>query len=206
MIPTSIDGTDITGATIDSTDVTEITVDGQTVFSLSTGPLFDGFEDGNINEYSGDTNNFNVQTSDVFEGNFAIENTSRFATIHRQDAMQPGATATVFMKGSGFPQVNFGYDGTDGYIANFNPPSQLGIFRKDGGSLTSLGTNSNVTLPTNSFFKGVIEYNPPNFTLEAFDLQNNSLGTFSATDSTYSNTGFGFRGDTGDIYDSITIS
>jgi len=31
--PTSIDGTDITGATIDGTDVTEITVDGDTVFS-----------------------------------------------------------------------------------------------------------------------------------------------------------------------------
>jgi hypothetical protein len=35
MIPTSIDGTDITGATIDGTDVTEITVDGQTVFTAS---------------------------------------------------------------------------------------------------------------------------------------------------------------------------
>jgi hypothetical protein len=32
MIPTSIDGTDITGATIDGTDVQEITVDGDTVF------------------------------------------------------------------------------------------------------------------------------------------------------------------------------
>jgi len=31
--PTSIDGTDITGATIDGTDVTEITVDGDTVFT-----------------------------------------------------------------------------------------------------------------------------------------------------------------------------
>jgi len=35
--PTSIDGTDITGATIDGTDVKEITVDGQTVFSA--GPV-----------------------------------------------------------------------------------------------------------------------------------------------------------------------
>jgi len=35
--PTSIDGTDITGATIDGTDVTEITVDGDTVFSVSQG-------------------------------------------------------------------------------------------------------------------------------------------------------------------------
>jgi len=33
MPPTSIDGTDITGATIDGTDVTEITVDGDTVFT-----------------------------------------------------------------------------------------------------------------------------------------------------------------------------
>jgi len=37
--PTSIDGTDITGATIDGTDVTEITVDGQTVFSAETLPV-----------------------------------------------------------------------------------------------------------------------------------------------------------------------
>jgi len=35
--PTSIDGTDITGATIDGTDVTEITVDGDVVFSAVTG-------------------------------------------------------------------------------------------------------------------------------------------------------------------------
>jgi len=35
MPPTSIDGTDITGATIDGTDVTEITVDGDTVFTAA---------------------------------------------------------------------------------------------------------------------------------------------------------------------------
>jgi len=38
MPPTSIDGTDITGATIDGTDVQEITVDGQTVFQAVTIP------------------------------------------------------------------------------------------------------------------------------------------------------------------------
>jgi len=40
MPPTSIDGTDITGATIDGTDVQEITVDGQTVFT--SGPPSQG--------------------------------------------------------------------------------------------------------------------------------------------------------------------
>jgi len=39
MPPTSIDGTDITGATIDGTDVQEITVDGQTVFTAEKIPV-----------------------------------------------------------------------------------------------------------------------------------------------------------------------
>jgi len=39
MPPTSIDGTDITGATIDGTDVQEITVDGDTVFTAETLPV-----------------------------------------------------------------------------------------------------------------------------------------------------------------------
>jgi len=51
MIPTSIDGTDITGATIDGTDVTEITVDGQTVFTATVevnGLLVDDFADNKL--------------------------------------------------------------------------------------------------------------------------------------------------------------
>ena len=38
--PTSIDGTDITGATIDGTDVQEITVDGDVVFSASQAKIY----------------------------------------------------------------------------------------------------------------------------------------------------------------------
>jgi len=49
MIPTSIDGTDITGATIDGQDVQEITVDGQTVFSATfTNYIEDDFDDNSL--------------------------------------------------------------------------------------------------------------------------------------------------------------
>jgi len=49
MIPTSIDGTDITGATIDGTDVQEITVDGDVVFSaVSDAILSDDFDDNQL--------------------------------------------------------------------------------------------------------------------------------------------------------------
>jgi len=49
--PTSIDGTDITGATIDGTDVQEITVDGDVVFTSTVelnGLLIDDFADGKL--------------------------------------------------------------------------------------------------------------------------------------------------------------
>jgi hypothetical protein len=47
--PTSIDGTDITGATIDGQDVQEITIDGQTVFTSVQDAIFvDDWADGNL--------------------------------------------------------------------------------------------------------------------------------------------------------------
>jgi hypothetical protein len=53
--PTSIDGTDITGATIDGQDVQEITIDGQTVFTA--GPtdfyLLDDFGDNKLTNRTG---------------------------------------------------------------------------------------------------------------------------------------------------------
>jgi len=58
MPPTSIDGTDITGATIDGTDVTEITVDGQTVFAAERAPT-----DGLLHRY--DFSDLSTTTSAV---------------------------------------------------------------------------------------------------------------------------------------------
>jgi len=61
MPPTSIDGTDITGATIDGTDVQEITVDGQTVFTA--GPsLQDIVAPGDLKAWYPFTNNANDET------------------------------------------------------------------------------------------------------------------------------------------------
>jgi len=74
MIPTSIDGTDITGATIDGTDVTEITVDGQTVFSSAT--IVDDFETQNLNIWSGQTGSYTIDTSTVKVGTASLRYTN----------------------------------------------------------------------------------------------------------------------------------
>jgi len=69
--PTSIDGTDITGATIDGTDVQEITVDGDVVFSaaatLPTAGLLHRYD---ASELTGETDGQNVDTfPDLAGGN-----------------------------------------------------------------------------------------------------------------------------------------
>jgi hypothetical protein len=64
MPPTSIDGTDITGATIDGTDVTEITVDGQTVFTADALPGIYK-HDWIMNEGSGTTVSDEIGNSDL---------------------------------------------------------------------------------------------------------------------------------------------
>jgi len=70
--PTSIDGTDITGATIDGTDVQEITVDGQTVFSASLDVTQD-FEDGNVNDWVGiNGTTTSIDSTEVNTGSYAM--------------------------------------------------------------------------------------------------------------------------------------
>jgi len=63
--PTSIDGTDITGATIDGTDVTEITVDGDTVFTAGARAPADAIHHWPFNEGSGSTVNNILSTEDI---------------------------------------------------------------------------------------------------------------------------------------------
>jgi len=84
MPPTSIDGTDITGATIDGTDVQEITVDGQTVFTsgfdipnsaIHHYPMDEGSGSNmldNVGSVDGTINGASYITGNFFEG-FALD-------------------------------------------------------------------------------------------------------------------------------------
>lgn len=67
-------------------------------FLLVGGKTVDGFEDGDIAEYAGDTGSFSVQTSTVAEGSYALEGSSSgFITSHSglQDYPRRGQTWKV---------------------------------------------------------------------------------------------------------------
>jgi len=71
MIPTSIDGTDITGATIDGTDVTEITVDGDVVFTGGF-EYFDDFNTDTRSDYNFFSDAISKSSSSASISNSAI--------------------------------------------------------------------------------------------------------------------------------------
>jgi len=101
MIPTSIDGTDITGATIDGTDVTEITVDGDTVFTAGPDLPASTVLHLDADDYDDANNNWVANIgSDVPDG-----------------SGNPSST-TVTVSGSSFPAVRYDKSNSDASILN----------------------------------------------------------------------------------------
>jgi len=99
--PTSIDGTDITGATIDGTDVQEITVDGDVVFSAVSADVT--LPSNTVLRYAANTQNYNnndtVTTFVDSVGNF--------------DATASGNPQFLTNQVNGLPAVS--YDGSNDY-------------------------------------------------------------------------------------------
>ena len=216
--PTSIDGTDITGATIDDTDVQEITVDGDVVFSA--GPDFplvvDDFESGNLNDYT-NTSGFTISSSIVAEGSNSLElqNPANSFDMFSDfgDGLnaypQKGQKFSVLMYDSDVtvPNVQFGADGgnEDGYtIADSRFGGNTILRRLDSGNSTNL-LILNTSLNDSEFYEFEVQWHDgsgsaPDNTIEltVFEIDSNlnrinTIDNGSVVDSTYSsNRGVGF--------------
>jgi len=130
MIPTSIDGTDITGATIAGTDVTEITVDGQTVFSAQTLPVA---YSNLVAWYPFDSSFYGGSNADDVT---ALFNSGQSGDSTAYDGTVDGAT---YQASGGVTDVNAGansgafeFDGSNDYLENvYSVQSEIG-----GGNVT----------------------------------------------------------------------
>jgi hypothetical protein len=118
--PSSIDGTDITGATIDGQDVQEITVDGQTVFTAITDTV--------IHRYTFENNsNTTTLTDTVGSANGAIT----------------GMTYTTSLADGEFAG---NFDGENDDVTNLpteSPPISytFDVFQRDFGTIFAWGFN-----------------------------------------------------------------
>ena len=158
MIPTSINGTDITGATIDGTDVQEITVDGQTVFSAAETNLIARYAfDNNLNDSVG-SNDASVTTgsqsfsTDAKVGSHARDyNATGFDQINSVVDGESAFSITAHIK----PRNNTNFQ----IIMRKNPTGPFpdggdyGFNLSDSGEIRAFGNNDLVgpTLSANTF-------------------------------------------------------
>jgi len=134
MIPTSIDGTDITGATIDGTEVTEITVDGQTVFSAAYSPPANA------------THAYPDATGTDFAGNDDLT-LSGVSTV----------TGSRFTSGEAF-DFSSGGDADATLSESYNDPLTLIAFAEPTGNQSNF--NKIIQLHDNSAERALIQVNP----------------------------------------------
>jgi len=209
MIPTSIDGTDITGATIDGTDVQEITVDGQTVFTA--GPTNDiaNFNSGSLDSaFTGDRGNYSVVSSPTIEGSHSLtDSASGGETIYASNGLPdlpgPGDTFSTYIRGDGgsnFQRVLFGGpDGDNCYGAAAGSfGSSPRIEKIVSGSATGLASGSSST--NGDWFDLEVEFGSGgNITVRLFSVNQSTgsrisqIDSVTTTDTTFSTAGLGFQ-------------
>ena len=210
--PTSIDGTDITGATIDGTDVQEITVDGDVVFSaglnlspnlkhywtfddadVSGNTVFDtvGNIDGTIS--GGVTTGVAGELGEAFIMDGENDGEVNFGSIPICESATE-FTLSIFVKNA-TPAAD--WDRSNGNIfgdfRDFNDAIYMGLLDDNtvftnverSGTRTSLNTNDSLNL--NTFQHYVLVWDAP--TAETY-LNGNSIGANNGPSQTMSSTDF----------------
>jgi len=144
MIPTSIDGTDITGATIDGTEVQEITVDGDTVFSAFTEAVA---YSNLIAWYPFDSSQYGGANADdvtaILGG--SGDDTAYNGTVNGATFQSSGGVTDI---NAGANSGAFDFDGVDDNITITSLP--------DWNTMT-LWINPDITIDGNSFYGGVLQ-------------------------------------------------
>jgi hypothetical protein len=112
--PTSIDGTDITGATIDGQDVQEITIDGQTVFTAGELPV--GYSN-LVAWYPFDSTFYGGANADdvtaLFNSGDSGDSTAFDGTVNGATYQSSGGVTDT---NAGANSGGFSFDGTDDFI------------------------------------------------------------------------------------------
>jgi len=207
--PTSIDGTDITGATIDGQEVQEITVDGQTVFTAAEPKLIARYKfDNTLNDSVGSNDaslNSGSQsfTTDAEVGSHARDyNATGFDSINSVVDGLSEFSLTAYVKprsvGSNFRMIMRKDSGGDGglYGFNLNDSGQVRVFTKDIiGPILTANTYTHLCLTFDSqsiqlFVDGTTEGTATTNRIPAsgttstnrFEFGGEALGGFSAYD------------------------
>ncbi len=188
-----------------------------TSYQVITGGLYyvDDFEDGNINEYAGDTASFTVDSTSKIDGVYSVfqGGTGNFMynTLYtigdgtvQVDFIPEVSTGTSFGIGLGCRLQ----DSTHGYMARVGGSGSLQIIKDYGsGAQVSLASVS-ASVTKNARYKLEFECKGNSLTARLYDVNGNLLAEVTASDNTYTSGYVGIGGgySNGGWYDNLVIS
>lgn len=198
--------------------ITNGTVTDGTVSLLGGNQTLDSFEDG-ITSYGGDTSGFDINST-AYDGSQSLEHLggNSPAVISDTDvSVAAGDTISwrVYLpSGDAGTSVMFGTQeesatetGYSIYLADAEDTSsshKIVLRRWDDGSLTTLSEKTNINFPDTEWLRVEVDWQTDGrIDVTVFDAAGNTLTTISATDTTYSSGGIGFRNYFSSLVDNV---
>lgn len=169
--------------------------------------VLDSFEDGDIAEYGGDTGDFSVGTTLVYDGSNALENSSSGGThsiIATTDiTTRQGETYDYRVRSdSGSDRCGLfigaqdesGASGGSGYSCRVTPGGDdIRINRRDNGSITTIA-NGTLSLNTGEWYRVIVDWaTDGTITITVENDAGTEQGTLSGTDTNYESGGLGWH-------------
>lgn len=176
----------------------------------------DGFEDGNIDEYSGDTAVFTTQSTTTHTGTLALEASASTGAIANIDTTVPQGSrlhAQVYPETNTIPAFLFGVDTLDDHykVALDTANNECRLSVVEGGTETGLGSIS-TTIPSGLWLHVQIDWNHDgNYSVLIEDAAGSEIVSFSASESvpTFTGGGVGFESEDSTAtkyFDEVTMS
>lgn len=166
----------------------------------------DDFEDGDLSEYSDNgnaPNGFRTSSAQAFQGGYSLRtntsdgssevvNITSSAGLDNYPSRGGNLTTKVyFEEGGGDANIIFGQQASDQFYAVEIDEENTRIRLLKNGFSSSLDTQG-VSIPTNQWLRMKVEWGTT-VTGTLYNTRGEQLATVSASDSSYSNGGIGFR-------------
>lgn len=164
--------------------------------------FYDGFEDGNTTEYSGDTANWSATSSQAFTGSWSVTSSTSGSRIFRDDLntqigdilscrVRPASTAVG--------QVLFGTTDVDNtYVAEVDQSGTFSLISRVSGTPTTLTSEGGLTVTADEWHRVEIDWRLPDenttsqIVATLYDESGTEVSQITTTDDTYTAGGFGF--------------
>ena len=166
-------------------------------------PFYDGFEDNDISDYTGDTGTaFEAATDEAFSGSFSLKATDSGNIFRTDKTVRNGDNISCRVRSDvsdSVGEVWFGtQDAANTYKATVDATGEFSLEKVVSGSPTTLDSSAGLSVPLDSWNEVEVDWGVRNqndnakITVRLLDSTNNEIASLETTDGEWLSGGFGF--------------